>query len=487
MIPVSVHTCVRDCGGRLSDDSYEAGEYAGADLPTVTAVTTDTRTIEPGSLFVAIKGTRVDGSTLALKALEAGAVAVVTADAAVARATGAPAHAIIEVDDVEHALGRLARANLARMRAANPDLTVVAVTGSVGKTTTKDLLSAALPGPVIAPPGSLNNEIGLPLTVLRADATTRTLLLEMGADHVGNLSYLTSIAAPDVAIVLAVARAHLGEFGGIENVARAKQELVEGTLPSGTVILNLDDRRVATMAHAAPGPVLFFSASGDTTADYYARDIELDDDGRARFTAVTPDGEASLHLHLIGAHHVANALAALAGAIGGGASLDAAATALNSSGAQSPHRMDVRTIGAGTLIDDSYNANPDSMRAGIRALAHLAHGRPAVAVLGEMLEMGEYAADEHAAIGQALAQSHISVVRAVNPDPHTEAPALRALIASAAEHGIDAQIVTPEIALEESRAYLAQGATLLVKGSHSSGVWKIADELMSQAPAEGEK
>ncbi|WP_320754226.1 UDP-N-acetylmuramoyl-tripeptide--D-alanyl-D-alanine ligase, partial [Actinotignum timonense] len=196
----------------------------------VTAAVIDTRAITPGALFAAVKGARVDANTLSGQARAAGASLILTEDGQAARAGGAEAERIIVVDDIPAALGRLARHNLELARHVNPDLRVIAVTGSVGKTTTKDLLAAICRerGDVVAPPGSLNNEIGLPLTVLRVGANTATLVAEMGADHIGNLAYLTSIAPPDIAVVLVVARAHLGEFGGIENVARAKAELVEG-------------------------------------------------------------------------------------------------------------------------------------------------------------------------------------------------------------------------------------------------------------------
>ncbi|MFC2267555.1 MAG: Mur ligase family protein, partial [Peptidiphaga sp.] len=260
MIPVKLAAVAEDCGGRF----HRRAGTAVTD-EAVRGLETDTRRLSEGEVFAAIKGERVDGASLAGQALAAGAVAVVTADPQAASASGAPPERLVVVDDVQAAVGRLAAANLERARrTGNPDLRVVAVTGSVGKTTTKDLLAGLLSsrGPVVAPPGSFNNELGLPLTVLRTGADTASLVLEMGADHVGNIDYLTSIAPPDVSAVLAVARAHLGEFGGIDNVARAKSELVSGTREGGTVVLNADDERVAAMASKARGPVVTFSAAG---------------------------------------------------------------------------------------------------------------------------------------------------------------------------------------------------------------------------------
>ncbi|WP_418606039.1 Mur ligase family protein [Georgenia sp. SUBG003] len=262
----------------------------------------------PGSRCVVrcrLDGDRTGGREFFVKVLAHGFQAYVENHQTLARATdGAPplvphlvgrwpdlaavvvAGRTVLVDDVAAALGRLARHVLAELRArrgADDPLRVVAVTGSVGKTTTKDLLARLLAplGERIAPPGSFNNEIGLPLTVLRATGTTRTLVLEMGADHVGNLEYLTSVAPPDVAVVLAVGRAHLGEFGGIENVARAKSELVAGLAPGGTAVLNADDARVAAMASLAPGKVLYFGRS------------DAADAGRRTCASTTPDGPPS--------------------------------------------------------------------------------------------------------------------------------------------------------------------------------------------------
>ena len=224
MIPVTLAQLARDCDGQV----------VGTPTTEILDLTTDTRAITPGAIFAAIKGARVDGASLAGEALKKGASAILTSDPVTAVACGAKPEDVVVVDDVQAAIGKLARENLRRVReSGNSDFKVVAVTGSVGKTTTKDLLAAILAkrGPIIAPPGSFNNELGLPLTVLRADDTTATLVLEMGADHIGNIDYLTSIARPDAAAVLIVARAHLGEFGGIDNVALAKSELVTGTAP----------------------------------------------------------------------------------------------------------------------------------------------------------------------------------------------------------------------------------------------------------------
>ncbi|MPV37086.1 UDP-N-acetylmuramoyl-tripeptide--D-alanyl-D-alanine ligase, partial [Georgenia subflava] len=390
----------------------------GDGAPDVTGeVVADSRQAGPGALFAAFVGERVDGHDFVVGALDAGAAGALVSRPEQVILAGADAARLVVVDDVAAALGALARhvlAELRRRRDPADPLHVVAVTGSFGKTTTKDLLAGLVAplGERIAPPGSFNNEIGLPLTVLRARESTRTLVLEMGADRVGNLDYLTSVAPPDVAVVLAVGRAHLGEFGGIDNVARAKSELVAGLVPAGTAVLNADDPRVMAMAGLAPGRVLTFGL--DESADVRATGVTVDDRGRAAFELHTPAGTADVALALVGEHHVHNALAATAVALHLGVDLAAVATALAGAGAASPHRMDVRERSDGvTVIDDSYNANPDSVRAGLRALVGMAGGRRTVAVLGEMLELGTDSAAEHAAVGAEAARLGVDIVLAV--------------------------------------------------------------------------
>ncbi|PFG38407.1 UDP-N-acetylmuramoyl-tripeptide--D-alanyl-D-alanine ligase [Georgenia soli] len=461
------------------------GELAGEeDVPVTGDVVTDSRAVAPGALFAAFVGEHVDGHDFVVGALEAGA-----AGALVSRPVpGADAARTVLVDDVAAALGRLARHVLAELRArrgAEDPLQVVAVTGSVGKTTTKDLLARLLAplGERIAPPGSLNNEIGLPLTVLRATGTTRTLVLEMGADHVGNLEYLTSVAPPDVAVVLAVGRAHLGEFGGIENVARAKSELVAGLAPGGTAVLNADDARVAAMASLAPAKVVRFGRSDG--ADVRAEDVRVDDAGRAAFRLVTPQVSLDVRLALVGEHHVTNALAAASVALELGVAPETVADVLAGAGAASPHRMDVRDRADGVrVVDDSYNANPDSVRAGLRALVGLADGRRSVAVLGEMLELGEYSDAEHRAVGADAVRLGVDVVVAVGEG--TTALAAGAREAADGAPGGSADRAGHEVVqvpdVDAARTLLDQrlrhGDVVLLKGSNGSGIWRLADALL---------
>ena len=424
----------------------------------------DSREAGPGTLFVALPGERTDGHDFAARAVESGAAFVLAS-----RATGVPS---VVVDDVQLALGALAREVLARLRPGG--LRVVGITGSVGKTTTKDLLAQVLgaSGPTVAPVASFNNEIGLPLTVLRADESTRFLVLEMGAAALGELDYLTSIAAPDVAVVLRVARAHVGGFGGIEAVARAKSEIVKGLAPGGVAILNADDERVAAMAPLAERIVMFGESA---TAAVRAEGLALED-GRARFTLSSAAGSAPVRLTLVGGHHVTNALAAAAVALELGVPLEDVAERVGAAGAVSPHRMHVvdRPDGV-TIIDDSYNANPDSMRAALQALAVIAgRERRSVAVLGEMRELGEEHRSAHDAIGRLVVRLNVRLTVVVGQGA-------RPIMDAAAHEGSWGDEVIGVDSVEEARevldAALLPGDVVLVKSSNGAGLWRLADHL----------
>ena len=483
MLPTTLDRVAAQAGGTMYGEA-EAGAESAAEV-SVLGVTSDSRKVTPGDLFVAIAGERVDGNTLATQALCAGAVAVMSQDPQAAVAAGAAPARVIAVADVYQALGRLAHAQLEQLRALpESKLKVVAVTGSVGKTTTKDLLREVLSarGPIIAPPGSFNNELGMPLTVLRANADTATLVLEMGTGNPGDLAYLTDIAEPDVAIELIVARAHLGFLGGIDAVAAEKQVLVERTREDGAVILNGDDPRVAAMSAAARGPVTYFSTRGHNLengreAGVYATDISVDSGGHPHFTLHTPEGTAPVALALVGEHNVHNALACAGAAHALGIPIAQVAQVLSDSGPGSAHRMAVHELGCITLIDDSYNANPDSMRAGISAAMHIGAGRPVIALLGEMAELGDHSLAEHRALGKYLGQSGLQALVAVASD---ESDVMEQLAQAAQESGVKrVQLTTSDDAERFLQSFLAPGAVVFIKGSHCSGVWQIAESLVA--------
>ena len=446
-----------------------SGRLVGNDVPVTGPVVTDSREAQAGSLYVARRGESADGHAFVSGAATRGAVAVIVeheVDEAVAQ---------IVVEDSTEALGALARAHVEKLRSSG-DLDVIAMTGSVGKTTTKDLLLQIMSedGPTVAPKLSFNNEVGLPLTVLLADESTRHLVLEMGASGPGHITYLTDIVAPDVAIELCVGHAHVGGFGGFEGVAAAKAELIKGTRPGGPVILNTDDPNVEAMAPLATGRVIRFSASGNERADVIARDVRLDRADRASFTLVPPEGEAPIDLKIVGRHHVANALAAAAGALTLGVSLQTVATVLSRARALSPHRMDVHELRVDgtdlTLIDDSYNANLDSMRAGIAALASIGRDRQRVAVLGEMLELGEDSQSLHQQVGALIADAGVDTLIGLGADAHY-------YLEGAPDVPNREVAADPQDAARLALEHAKDGAVVLVKGSFGSQSWQVADIL----------
>lgn len=444
-------------------------------------VVIDSRLVEPGGVFVALRGEHLDGHDYAAAAVEAGARAVLTERALASDSGALPC---VVVTDVAAALGALAHGVLARLRDREADAgghrtpvpVVVGVTGSVGKTTTKDLLAQLLSAdaPTVAAVESFNNPIGLPLTVLRADAATRYLVLEMGASGVGHIAELTRIAPPDVSVVLAVGHAHLAGFGGIDAVARTKAEIVRGLAPHGVAVLNADDPRVAEMARIAPGRVVTFGTS--PTADVRARDLSVDRAGRASFTLTTTSGTAPVRLRLVGDHHVTNALAAATVALELGVPVTDVAARLSAAEPLSAHRMHVVDRADGvTIVDDAYNANPDSMRAALRALGTIAgRDRRSVAVLGEMLELGAESRHEHAEIGRLLVDLDIGLAVVVG--------AGAGAIADGAIHrrpggGEVRRVEDAEAARVLLREELRPGDVVLVKSSHGAGLWRLADEL----------
>lgn len=450
---------------RLSDLARWAETTVSGSDEVVTGVVFDSRQVKPGDLFVAVPGERADAHDFVADALAAGAVGSL-----VTKAVPGP-H--ILVADVQAAIGQMARGHLAQLRAAGP-LTVIGITGSVGKTTTKDMLGQVLSGvgPTVWPLGSFNNEYGLPATVLRADAHTRYLVLEMGANAIGDLTYLTDIAPPDVAVVLAVGSAHSLGFGGIENTARAKSELITGLAPGGVAVLNADDPRVAAMAALAPAVRTF----GQGTADVRAADIDSDEYGRPTFT-LHSDGRdlGEVQLGFVGEHNIYNALAAVAAAEAAG--VDDLARRISDARPASPHRMALTERADGvTILDDSYNANPDSMSAALRTLAIMARtsGRRSVAVVGEMLELGEESVSAHDAIGRLAVRLDIGLLVVVG--------AGAAAIATGAQHegswGDEVRFVRDlDTAEEFLHTALQPGDIVLLKSSRDAGLLVLADRL----------
>ncbi|MEU4686672.1 UDP-N-acetylmuramoyl-tripeptide--D-alanyl-D-alanine ligase [Streptomyces xinghaiensis] len=442
------------------------------------SVEIDSRKAGPGGLFAAFAGENVDGHDYARQAVERGAVAVLAA-----RPVGVPA---IVVDDVTAALGALAREVVRRL-----GTTVVALTGSAGKTSTKDLLAQLLQriGPTVWPPGSLNNEIGLPLTALRAEATTRHLVLEMGARGKGHIRYLAELTPPRIGVVLNVGTAHVGEFGGKEQIAEAKGELPEALPPAaegGLAVLNADDPLVRAMAARTRARTVLFGESAE--ADVRAEDVRLTDTGQPAFTLRTPTGCSAVTLRLYGEHHVSNALAAAAVAHELGMPADEIATALSEAGQLSRWRMEVTERPDGvTVVNDAYNANPDSVRAALRALVAMGKGRRTWAVLGEMAELGEESLAEHDAVGRLAVRLNVSKLVAVGG---REAAWLDMGAKNEGSWGEESVHVSDaRAAVDLMRRELRPGDVVLVKASRSVGLERVAQELLADggaAAGEGE-
>jgi UDP-N-acetylmuramoyl-tripeptide--D-alanyl-D-alanine ligase len=463
VIEMSLAEVAEAVGGRLTPDA--AGTVPGK-------VTVDSRAVAPGDLFVAVPGERVDGHDFLTAAAAAGAVAALTT-----RPDGALP--CVVVDEPVAALGRLAAA--VHTRLAGGDLVTIGITGSSGKTSTKDLLGQVLAtaGATVSPPGSYNNDIGLPLTVLDADEDTRFLVLEMGSRGRGHIARLCRVARPDVGVVLNVGSAHLGEFGSADGIAVAKGELVEALPAEGTAVLNADDPRVIGMAPRTRARVVTTGRSAG--ADVRAEDVALDEAGRAGFALVAGGERAAVRLQVVGEHQVANALSAAGAALAAGMTPDAVAAALSAAEPRSRWRMEVTRRDDGvTVVNDAYNANPESMRAALAALAGLP-ARRRVAVLGAMAELGPGAADEHERLGRDAVAAGVDLVVAVGPDAVGIADG--ALAAGAREGGDTdrgaVRVPDRAAARELLTEVLVPGDVVLVKASRSYGLEVLAADLLA--------
>ena len=500
MIDMTLARIAEITGGRLSPEADPDARVTGF-------VEFDSRKIGPGGLFVAFPGARVDGHDYVDKAAQAGAVAALTT-----KEVGSPAVIVEKLPPREgdnsdlaandpdgsaagvvDGMSKLAAA-VARELSDEHGLTIVGVTGSAGKTSTKDLIAAVLSraGETVAPPGSFNNEIGHPYTVLRCTEDTDFLVAEMSARGIGHIAHLATIAPPKIGVVLNVGSAHIGEFGSRENIAIAKGELVEALPADGVAVLNADDDLVAGMAPRTAARVVTFSETGNTKADYYATDVELDAVARASFTMHTPNGSPQrVELGVFGAHQVGNALAAAAVGVELGVDEVTVATALSSAHSVSVNRMDVNTRADGvTVINDAYNANPESMRAAIAALGYTAAARPgvrSVAVLGEMGELGPDAVEQHALLADELARYRVTHLVAVGDSAPMAALHERAVAnginattvwdTEAAAQAVGALLASPP-AGEDNWHERADRDVVLVKASNAARLWVVAEALL---------
>jgi UDP-N-acetylmuramoyl-tripeptide--D-alanyl-D-alanine ligase len=465
MIALSLAEIAAATGGEL--------RLAGTDTAETVVdgvVDTDSRAMRPGGIFVAKPGAETDGHRFVGQAVDAGAVLAIVehpVDVAVTQ---------IVVPGAVAALADLAREVVARVRAGG-SLRIVGITGSNGKTTTKNFLARILSdeGPTVAPINSYNNEVGAPVTMLRVTHDTRYLVSEFGADAPGSIARLAGLVEPDIAVVLMVGMAHAGGFGGIEATAKAKSELVAAAREGGTAVLNLDDPRVAAMGELARSRGMTVVGFGQTAAaDVRARDITVTASGTS--CVIEAGGESSpLRLRVLGAHHVNNALAAIAAAGVLGVSASDAISRLETLDIAERWRMQPLGNDRVRIINDAYNASPDSMAAALRTLAQITGpGERTVAVLGAMSELGETAGEEHDRIGLLAVRLNIQRIVVVGPE------ARRLYLAAVGEGSWDGEAVhlpDQEAAFDYLRSELRDGDRVLVKSSNSVGLRHLGDRL----------
>jgi UDP-N-acetylmuramoyl-tripeptide--D-alanyl-D-alanine ligase len=468
VIPMTLAEIARVVGGEACGEARVTGPAF-----------VDSRLVEPGGLFVAVAGEHSDGHAYAASAVAAGAAAVLGS-----RPTGVPT---VVVPDPVAALGKLAR----HVVDALPGMTVLALTGSQGKTGTKDYLAQVLAaaGPTVATAGNFNNELGVPLTVLRATDETRYLVVEMGARGIGHVRYLCEIAPPRIAAVVNVGTAHMSEFGTVEAIAQAKGEIVEALPEDGVAVLNADDPLVAAMAARTSARVVTFGsvdAEAEVSPTFGFDGLEVDDLGRPSAAVHWLDDAraettgARVRLRQLGRHQVANAGAAAAMALAAGLDFLAVTTALEAATSLSRWRMELHERADGVaVINDAYNANPASMRAALATIAEIGSrsGRRTIAVLGEMKELGEASAAAHAEVGGAAAELGVDVLLGIGE------PA-RAMVEGANNvtswSGTAVSVPDRPAALAWLRDNVAAGDAVLVKASRGAALELVAQGLSEE-------
>jgi len=449
-------------------------ELFGADQTVITGnVETDSRKVIPGSLFVAKPGEITDGHLFIDSAIANGAVAVLVE------------HRVqqdipeLVVSDVVIALGLLAKYVVAEVKAKG-SLQVIGVTGSNGKTTTKNMLREILSksGTTVAPEESFNNEVGAPYSMLKIDEDTKYLVVELGAGGPGSIRYLAQMCQPDIGIELKVGLAHAGEFGGIESTENIKAELIEWLSAESIALLNTDDSRVSNMRSRTKAQVMTFGTNSDSM--YRATDISVSITGTA-FTFHSPNHDPlKMQLQILGEHHVYNALAAMATADLLGTELSLAVNALEEMALAERWRMQLSHRADGlTLINDAYNASPDSMKAAVQTLAELGRqtGKKTVAVIGEMAELGEYSVAEHDAIGRLVVRLNLGQLVVIG------AGAKMVHMGASLEGSWDGESKYFE-QISEAEAYLREMLTgeeiVLVKSSKSANLRYLGDALLEE-------
>lgn len=450
------------------------GDPASLAVGEAGEVRVDSRLVRSGDLFVCQRGETTDGHEFAAAAVEAGAVSLI-----VERRRDVDVPQVL-VADAHDALQELARVVVARVRASG-GLRVVGITGSNGKTTTKNMVREILGrvGETVAPQGSFNNRVGAPLSMLGITEGTRFLVVELGASGQGEIARLASIAVPDVAAVLTVGLAHIGGFGSIETTRASKAELVRSLEAGAVAVLNADDARVESMAAETGATILRFGTG--PSAELRADDVATSISG-TRFTLHVGGATHPVRLQLVGEHQVVNALAALSIAHALDVDLAGAIDALESMTRAERYRMEVHDLGGGvTLVNDAYNASPDSMAAALKTLAQLTRdsGR-SIAVLGHMAELGEHADEEHDRIGRLAVRLNIKRLIVVG---HEARHIHNAAGLEGSWDGESVLVDSVDEAYDRLRGELRAGDVVLVKSSNSAGLRFLGDRLVEAGGA----
>lgn len=451
------------------DGELYLGDSGATENTVISGVAdTDSRLITPGDIFIAKPGEETDGHLFVAAALENGA------SLAIVEHTVEVSIPQIVVSNAVVALGALAREVVARVRSLGK-LKVVAITGSNGKTTTKNLVAAMCSGKgqTVFPRASFNNEVGAPITMLQVREDTEFLILEMGASGPGNIKLLTDMVQPDISVVLMIGLAHAGEFGGVETTVVAKREIVEALGPQGVAILNADDHRVMSMASAAPGAVRTFGYAADATVR--VENVTSSMQG-TQFDLCLSSGERThVAFSVLGEHHVMNAAAAAAVGVELGFSLDYIATSLESVTQAERWRMQVLGNDDVVIINDAYNASPDSMAAAIKTLRQIAtDDNRTIAVLGEMAELGEFSGEEQDKLALLIVRLGIDQLIVVGDG------ARRLHISAINEGSWDGEskfFSTPDEAYDYLSSLLRAGDIVLVKSSNSAKLRFLGDRL----------
>ncbi len=485
MIALTAHQVAEATGGRLC-----GLDPSQADQPNLVSVTTDSREVTDGTLFVAKPGQSTDGHLFVPAAAAAGACLSITEREI--RDERGQLYPQVLVQDAVLAMGKLAHYYLKGLRQKNR-LTLVAVTGSAGKTSTKDLLAAIFEavGPTVAPLGSYNGEVGVPLTVFRANEDTRYLVIEMGADGVGHIDYLAKIVEPDHGVILKVGSAHAGEFGGVDNIEKTKGELAQAV--GQTLALNDDDYRVRRMLNRTQAATTYFglgphNQDGLDLPRVYADHLRTGSKGCPEFVLVFPEGQSyPIQSQLIGEHHVYNLLAAATVAYQVGIDTAVIAEQLNKAKARSPWRMERTDRADGiSVINDAYNANPESMAAALRSLAQLGRssGYRTWAVLGSMLELGDLSVQEHDRLGRLAVRLNINKLVVVGQEAR---PIYNAAHLEGSWGEEATWVADTDQAFDLLSSELKAGDLVLFKSSNGAGLGKLgqrvaeADQLMKPA------